>query len=204
MKIIKKFIYSNKITGIVSRIFDDAVKEIAPFLKFNTITLELKNDFNSKMADNSATVYLDYTNDFIQNTDEKAIRFFILREFFKIFVKKKNGINIPEFVEELIVNREMVKNGYANEVSYFYYAILARKPKIKSKEDFLYINLPWLIFYEKDEFYCSFFKKLSTKLVKKYNNPYAAKVLNTLKKNLWDRKNLENAARVCGDFYANN
>jgi len=203
MKIIKKIIYDNRKTNVVSKIFDEILKEVAYFLKFDTIKLEFKNEFKSEIEGNNALIYLDYKNDFIQNSDEKAIRFLILKQFFYIFVTRKIDKKLPKFIEDLMIGREILKNGYSKELSYFYYAALTNT-KIRSKNDILYANLPWLIFYKTDNFNYDLFKKAASKITEDYADQNLKNLTKLLKKDLWTEKNLQKAIKFYEDFYANN
>jgi hypothetical protein len=204
MKIIKKIIYNNRKTDVVSKIFDEILKEVAYFLKFDSITLEFKNEFKSEIESNNASIYLDYKNVFIQNSDEKAIRFLILKQFFYLSITRKIDKKLPKFIEDLIVGREMLKNGYSKELSYFYYAYLVNSQKIKNKSDILYANLPWLIFYKADIFNYNLFKKAAAKITEEYEDQNLKNLTNLLKKDLWSEKNLQKAIKFYEDFYANN
>src|SRR3989338_295387 len=105
----------------------------------------------------------------------------ILRMLFRAIYRETHH-EMPEAIEEIAVNREMVKRGYGNDLAYHYYTHRGKGPL---KDD-----IAWLSFHFQDKYNAEFFR----------NKKPAAEMKETiesLKRDLEDENNMRNAISSC-------
>ncbi|MFC2143082.1 hypothetical protein ACFLQN_01660 [Candidatus Aenigmatarchaeota archaeon] len=202
MRLVKKYSLQNDITDNAFYIFSKLVKKLSFLEFFDLLEIEISTDFVSEIKGRNAKIKLDYNNIFIRNKDEKMVRYFILKRLFSLLIQKKLGRDVPKTIRDILTNREIIKYGFSDEVSYHFFMYLSNtERKITNKNDFLFINLPWIIFYPVDEHGHSFFKKN----IKKFEfsdsmKEKTKKLFNSAKKDLWIDKNLNNTIKHFDEF----
>ncbi len=161
MRIVKNLIAKNEKTQLVSAIFDECLKELN-YQFFNKIELHLQKEDEMKLDFPDAYIYLNYSDPFIQSSDKKAIKIILLKKLICLAIMSKNpDKKIPDFIMEILTNREIIRKGHGKDLFYYYYIILLQyePPRIQELSIFLKINIPWLSFVSLDNYDSKFLKK---------------------------------------------
>ena len=193
MRIVKKFIKHDEKSALVSRIFDECLL-ISDSQFLDRIDFYLGKEEKINLILSNAYISLDYNNPFIQSKDERAIRIIILNKLLHLNFRRSYNLSYP--IEDILVNREIIKRGYGDDLFYYYYLFLLeyKTQRIKEMEFFLKINTTWLSFFPSDNYYSAFLRKMinSFKYRKQFVNK-TKKLFLALKKDLLKDKNLEKA-----------
>lgn len=124
---------------LVSSIFREEVRNITAF---SVVELILGEEDEISVSDACAKISIDLRNDFIQEKDEKAIRFLVAQ---KISITNIKRLEIgEEFVEEIAANKMLAKAGYEDALVYYYYNLISKMDKKMGFEEFVFLNIPWL------------------------------------------------------------
>jgi len=161
MRIVKNLIDKNEKTQLVSAIFDECLKEMN-YQFFNKIEFHLQKEDEIKLDFPDAYIYMNYSNPFIQSSDKKAIKIILLKQLICLAIMSKNpDKKIPDFIMEILTNREIIRKGHGKDLFYYYYLLLIQyeSPKIQELSTFLKINTPWLSFFSLDNYDSKFLKK---------------------------------------------
>ncbi|MBI2075764.1 MAG: hypothetical protein HYT72_00760 [Candidatus Aenigmarchaeota archaeon] len=145
----------------VSRLILDtlamSVRKIEPF--YDTLEISFGGKNSVRITDSAVFISLDKSNDFLMERDEKAIKALVLK-LVALAGTRRLAINVP-FLEEILSDRELIKDGFGDELFYYYYLSLANAEKSAGFEKFLEISIPWLSFAGLDDSYSSFLFNLS-------------------------------------------
>jgi hypothetical protein len=197
MRVIKN-IYNNDASSLeTSHIFDEVIQSIGLPLSFDSLQFNVGYGF-TEIENNAAAIGISPEDLEMVENDRRAIKTMITFEIFRIFVRKRLGVNIPLLIEDILVGRDMIKKGYGNDLTHLYY-IFMLKHRVKDKKDFLRLNVPWIIFHGNDEYYCHMFRDLAKNSARFSHGLKTAKLFTALKKDLWNETNLRNAINVYGD-----
>lgn len=188
MRLVKKFERDDR-TELVSRIFDKVITQTDCHLPFGCIEFHVRDSDVSIIEDGTAVICVNYNNPLVLEKDQKGIDILLRHELFRLMFK----MSLPRMVEDVIVAREMIKRGYGNDIFYMYYNY-AMKTRVNSAEDYMKVNLPWIIFHGYDKHDSEFLKALAKKLCKK-KFPETKKFVDLLC-NL-SPKNLSEAVKEC-------
>jgi|GEM_PF-3997591 len=190
MRIVKKFYSRDPETVLVSRIFDEAIRKSTVPLNFSFLEVELGPGETSVNEDN-AKVSIDTGSPLLLEKDRRLARVIVTHELFRL-VARKMVDNVPRFIEDVVTGREMVRAGYADDLSYLYFIRMMKNEKL-ADADALSLNLPWLVFWKTDSFYYDLFRSISKRVAA---GEKASRLFNTMKGNLLDKSILENAVKL--------
>lgn len=203
MKIVTRAV-KNENTSLAISVFKDVIGNAN--LNFKSLNICIRNESRSFIINSAAFIILDENDHFIRNSDIKGIRAVIIRHISSLIVRYKLNRKPPPFIDNVLINRESVKRGFCNEISYLcYYKLIGMDKKILNLENFLAANVPWLSFYGEDEYYSNFFRKAVKNF--KYNLQLESdtrKLFRIMKKNLYNSGNLNKAADEMRRIYADN
>ncbi|MEM7819784.1 MAG: hypothetical protein QXD48_03065 [Candidatus Aenigmatarchaeota archaeon] len=196
MRIIKKFVENDEKIKLISNIFDSIIKNFDFIQHFDSLEFHVRDKNIVKLYNNTALISIDYNNEIIQDRDERAIRSMILHQLYHLIIKRRYQIDMPHLIEDILINREMIKDGYGDDVFYIYYIYLIKKKEVDFN-DFIIINIPWLSFYRFDKYNSEYLKDMIKRI--KYKKEYeerTKKLFEILKKDLTDEKNLRYAIHL--------
>lgn len=191
MRILKSFPVQDKKTEQVSKVFDAVITKFDYPWRFGRMELHLRDE-NKVMANEEAgIIVLDYNDVFIQAMDAKGTAVLIMRALFTLITREICG-SLPTVIEDIIANREMIRQGYGDALVYYYYQKNISEPRPSTAED----DVPWLSFYIDDRYNSDFFRQQ-----RKDNNGAGDmnNLVECLKQDLTDRDKLGTALRV---YYA--
>ena len=161
MKIVKKY-EKDETTLIVSKLFDMMIKRNLYPMPFDRLELHIRDYNVTVVEDNKAIICINYNNPLVQEKDMRGIKTVIRHELVRLML----GINLPKPIEDVIVGREMIKRGMEDELFYMYYIYMMRTVYSNRIEDYIKINLPWIIFHGYDDYNSSVLKNLAGALFK--------------------------------------
>jgi len=171
MIIAKKFSRDDR-TEFVSEIFDKLVRSDL-HLPFDRIELNIRDTTVSVVEDQSAVVCIDYNSPVVAEKDRRGTTMLIYRELFRLMFK----FDTPKIVEDVIIDKELVKRGFGDDLFYLYYITMMNKRHVTLK-DHIELNLPWIVFNKNDKYNSDFMKRLAKKLSVK--RPECQKLFNLL------------------------
>jgi len=195
--LVKKFLGKDENSKFVSKLLDNLIFKFE--YKWKIDVLEIRpGPENLIMEENRAKLFLDMKNPFILNHDEKASSVIIMSGLERIMIRKIFG-QIPKYLEDLLVLREIVKKGHDDKLYYYsYISLMEYRPHVVEEfSDFLEMSLFWLCFAEKDEYNTESLQNIIASF--KYNRDFEKKtktLFKLLSKDLWDKKNLEKAVKA--------
>lgn len=199
MRVIKKLYNKDERTLLASRFFDDVIKRIDLPMRFDT--LEFSFGYGSTFVDDSiASVGMDM-DDPLLDYDERIIKTMIRMELFRAFYRKTSEKQVPRAVEDVMIAREMIRRGYAEDLVYMFYNFMLSH-RIKDAKDFLRFNLPWIIFRGHDNYYSDLFLDMAKSRVRKRYEAKAKQLMDALAANLSVSGNLEKATKLYGEINA--
>jgi hypothetical protein len=196
MKVIKNFAARDDNVDKLSDIFDELVMKTTILHNLDTIEFHVRDKNVAKLHDMNAIISVDYDDHFLRENDEKGMRSLILHSLYHIIIRKRYDVNIPHFIEDILINRQMIADGYSDYVFYPAYIFLLKK-KEADFHDFLAINIPWLSFSGTDNHNTEFLKEMIKKI--KYDKMYEKRVtrlFESLKKDITDEANLAHSINL--------
>ncbi len=161
MRIVKKFFRDDK-TELVSKIFDEVLIEADLHLPFEKVEMHVRDKTASFVSGEDAVVSINYNDPLILEKDRKGIRTVLLRELFRLMFK----FDLPQPIEDVIIGRELIKRGFGDDLCYMYYNYIVMS-KAEALEDYININLPWIIFCKDDRYNSELFKQIASKICKR-------------------------------------
>ncbi len=183
MRILKSFAVQDEKTERVSRIFDRIVTTFDYPWKFSRLELHIRDENKLLLKDDACIMVLDYNDPLIQQSDSKGIAILVLRTLFKAIYRESHG-EAPEAIEDIAINREMVKKGYGNDLAYYYYThYYTHRAKGPLKDD-----IAWLSFHLQDKYNAELFRNKKPAEERK-------EAIESLKRDLEDQHNMRNAIR---------
>ena len=177
MRIVKKFPAEAR---FVSDVFDDVIKKSGVNLTYSQLEFHVRDYNTTVIEDDKAVVCIDYNNPLVLDKDARGISTLIRFELFRLMLRP----GMPREIEDVIVGREMVLQGFGDDLFYMYYAMLM-KTKPVSLIDYVRASVPWITFRGVDNYNSSFLKDLLAK-VQKNRFPEATKLLNYMCSNKFD------------------
>jgi len=191
MRLIKR-LGNDEISRFLSKIIDSVLIETG-YNFFERLDFSLGED-NVEVNDSTVKISLDKNNGFVTEKDTRATRILILQKLGLAFLRKYK--KIPDYIENLIVNRGITKK-FSRDFFYFSYIYLIKEEKdVKDMDKFLNINLPWLSFYGIDDYESRFFlRTLNIFKHRKVFQQRARKLFLALKKDLEKEDNLAKAIK---------
>lgn len=184
---------------LVSKIFYEEVNNITAF---SVVELVLGDEDEISVSDAHARISMDLRNDFIQERDEKAIRFMVVQ---KIFLANIKRLEIGEqFIEEIMANKMLAKIGYEDALVYYYYTLISKMKHNLGFEEFIFVNLPWLSLYGIDNYDAGVFLDLKSRFGYKKNYERDTKELFELLKGDMKGHDVTKAVRLFRGLYAGN
>lgn len=205
MKIVKKSTKKTPHSKTVSDTFNTVLGEVPLEKFFDKIELNLGEKEDVIIAKRSAKILLNYKSQPIQNNDRKAIKILILHQLFHAITQQYMK-PLPHMLEDVIINKDLIKRGYGDDLLYFYYIQMMKHPKqIKDIEDFLELNIPWLSFFSLDDYNSEFLKRMINRFEdrKKYETK-STKLFSAMKKDMLKERNqkiainaYENIMKTC-------
>lgn len=184
---------------LVSRIFLDAARNITTF---GVVELVLGDSDEISVSDACAKISIDMRNDFIQEQDEKAIKFIVAQ---KTAVANMKRLEIGESViEEILANKMLAKAGYGDALVYYYYSLISKMNRNIGFEEFILLNIPWLSLYGIDDYDAKFFLELIPRFNYKKSYELTTKELFSLLKGKLQGQDVVKAVRLYRGLYANN
>ena len=172
MIVAKNFIRNEK-TQLVSDIFDKFLRSQELHLPFERIELNIRDTTVSFVENENALVCIDYNSPVVAEKDKKGVTMLVYRELFRLMFK----FDLPRPVEDTIIGKELIKRGFGDDLFYLYYVSMMNKTHV-TLEDYINLNIPWIVFNKQDPYNSDFMKKLAKKLSK--NRPECQKLFNLL------------------------
>lgn len=146
------------------KIFYEEIRNAGPF---SVVELILCDEDRIDVTDAHARISVDMRNDFIQEGDEKAMRFMAAQ---KIFLANVKRLDIGEpFIEEVMANRALAKAGYGDFLVYYYYILVSKMKKSLGFEEFIFASIPWLSLHGIDDYDTNTFQKMLSRFSYKKN-----------------------------------
>ncbi|MFH1420558.1 MAG: hypothetical protein ABIG30_01165 [Candidatus Aenigmatarchaeota archaeon] len=157
MKIRKFFGVRTDASLFVSKVIDKTVPKMLSSWPWD----EMAFSIGRETADR---IYIPLDDFSIASRDGKATAAFVMQRMY-LYYLKRNGVDIKGkisgLLEQLIANRLMVKNGFSDELSYYFYHLLAKKKKyVRTPKEFIELSNAWLSFYGTDEFNMLLFRDM--------------------------------------------
>jgi len=197
MKIVKKAITDDSKTRAMFEVFDDVIKKLDYPWKMERLEFLIDDKNFVFVGEKTARITLNYNDVMIQDNDRKALFSIILHAFYHIIVRDKYNLQetpLPHFFEDIIANREMIKNGYDDLVFYLSFSSLVKKKHVNNMGDYLDVNVPWLSFYKIDDYNSISLRDMLKKI--KNRGEYgedAKKLIDMLKRDITKEKELNHA-----------
>ncbi len=161
MQIVKNYVRDAN-TEAVSKIFDRLITTSEIHLPLDRLELHIRDASVSLIEENGGVICLDYNNPMILDRDQRGIKILIMHELFRLMFK----YDLPRDIEDVIIGREMIRRGFGEELCYLYYNSIL-KSRAETRQDYIRLSLPWIIFVKDDKFNSELFKKLASKLCKR-------------------------------------
>ena len=156
MRIVAK-LEKDGVSRLILNTLGMSIRKIEPF--YNVLEIGFGDKNSVKISDSAISISIDKSNAFLMEKDEKAIKAIVLK-LVALAEAKRLGISVP-FVEEIVSNRELIKDGCGDELFYYYYLQLSNDEKEADFEKFLEISIPWLSFATLDASHSDFLFDLS-------------------------------------------
>lgn len=157
---VTKIFEKNSRTRLVSRVFDSLL--VRGSYTFDSIELHVRDKTVSSIEDGKAVICIDYNHPFVLEGDVRGIRMLLQHELFRLMFK----FDLPKDIEDVIIGREMLKRGMGDELFYLYYNDVLRMQPV-TVEDYIRLNLPWIILAKHDPYNSELLKKQAAKNCKK-------------------------------------
>jgi hypothetical protein len=198
MRIVKKSDIGDEKARMVFDIFDKILMKLGYPWKYDVLGLAINEKTSVFVADSKITITLDYNDSLIQEMDKKGIASLILHSLYHVITKDKyNLAEMPHFIEDVLINREMIKDGYDDYVFYSSYLFLLRKKHVSSLEDYLMVNIPWLSFHGMNDYNSEFLKNMLLRIKNmEHYRDRARKLIDVMKKDLTADKNINYATNA--------
>lgn len=156
MRIVKK-LGNNK---HLSKIFDEVLSKTWYRLFVERLEFILSNSHGFELDGRTAKIFFDKNDECLKNNDARIMRAIIAHQFFHIIMRLRGISSKHHLVEDVIVNREMVKHGFKDDIFYYMYNWLIKKKHVSNFEDYLMLHVPWLSFHTIDEHTKRFLRNL--------------------------------------------
>lgn len=182
MRILKSFAVADGKTALASRMFDKILARSDYPWRFGRMELHIRDENRLILKEGTCLILLDYNDIFVQQSDARGIAAMILRMLFKAIARTRHG-SMPEPLEDVIANREMIRKGHGDELVYYYYA---RQEKGGLAED-----IAWLSFWPQDKYNYEFFRDKSK------TDESRRELAESLKRDLEVQDNFEKAVIAC-------
>jgi hypothetical protein len=190
MKVVKNFAARDDNVDRLSEIFDGLVTKMHVIQNLDTLEFHVRDRNIAKLHEMNAIISVDYDDPFVREGDEKGMRALLLHSIYHIIIRKRYDVSMPHFIEDILINRQMILDGYADDVFYVAYIYLLGK-KHANFVDFLAISIPWLSFYGLDNYSSEFLQEMMKMI--KYDRSYDKRVtrlFDSLKKDLTNETNI--------------
>jgi len=177
-------------------------QEVNNLTAFAIVELILGDEDSVSVTGTHSRISIDLRNDFIQEKDEKAVRFFVAQ---KIFLANIKRLEIGEpFIEEILANKAVAKAGYEDALVYYYYTLISKMRKNPDFEEFMLLNVPWLSLHGIDDYDSKVFLKALSRFdySKKYE-PAVAELFGLLKGDI-KGQDIMKAVKLYRNLYARN
>jgi len=187
MKIKKFFIINDEKTRLVSAIFDKMIQNFDFPWNFDEMEFHIRDENKAVVSDNKCLIVINYNDFFVQHVDKRGISVLILRLFFKCIFRLSTE-RMPEIIEDIIVNRKMIRKGYGDDILFYYYEKNLGATAKTSLEE-LALSVAWLSFYGLDSYNSDLFARKTRKF------PEINNLIECLKQDL-DGENLKIALKI--------
>jgi hypothetical protein len=168
---------------LISRAFDHAIIKVDFPWRFDCLEFHIRDESKVFTDGGRCVIVFNYDNEFAKKMDEKGILAGIYRLLFLAVSRQKRG-QLPSFIEEIASNRDMIKGGLGDFLTYYYFN-LPQKSGLDS-------NIAWLSFFLHEKYDSEFFKKQADpKIMKQYK-----KLIEILMSDLDRNGTADHAARV--------
>ncbi len=149
---------------LVSKGIDAACKKMRTAWPWTNMEFSI----GKEMADR---IYIPLNDFSVKSKDHKAIVAFVIQQMYLYYIRKNgftvNNRKISPLIEKIISNRAMVKHGFADDLSYYYYIFLANRNKyVRTMDDFLEVSSAWLSFFGVDDYNTGLFRDMIRQLFK--------------------------------------
>ena len=171
MRVKKKFHGSGSRSSkelFISKAIDGACKKMKDVWPWTSMEFSI----GKEMADR---IYVPLNDLSIDIKDNKAAIVYVMQRMYLYYIHKSgfsiDNKKIAPLIEKIVANRRMVKDGFADDLSYYYYSTLAVKNKyVKSMDGFLDVSSSWLSFYGEDGYNTGMFRDLVRQMFKIESN----------------------------------
>ncbi len=148
----------------ISKAIDDACKKMRTAWPWTSMEFSI----GKQIADR---IFVPLSDISIDNRDNKAAVAYVMQRMYLYYIKKSgfsiDNKKIAPLIERIVANRKMVKDGFSDDLSYYYYSTLASKNKyVKNMDNFLDVSSSWLSFYGEDEYNTGLFRDLIRQMFK--------------------------------------
>lgn len=193
MKVAKRISTRTWQTALISKAFDDfIVKSCFPL---NADYIELNVGYGTTFFDDEKIIIgIDEKDRLFSNMDARLARTLLAFEFFRVYVRKLTCKEIPVFIENVIIGKEMARRGMSADLSYLFYTLVMTE-KSDDVHSFLKRNLPWIVFQKNDSFNYELFRSYSNDEI----SPAAKKLFSKLQEDLFDQKTLDACIKLYED-----
>ncbi len=152
MRIIKSAVISGDDERFIFTCFDNVLKKIFCELKYSAIKIEIADKTASFVKENSAFVLVDKNSFYVKSRDEKFTSIVMAKNVLSLPLSNE----LPEPLKDLIVFRKIIKAGFSDALSYYFYVLLSSR-EYKGIAGFVEANIPWLCYVNNDQYYSELF-----------------------------------------------
>ncbi len=184
MRIQKSSEKSDDKTRFAFSIFDKTISDHTHLFLFSSVRFVIGNENKTDKNNGRVTLMLDYDSTPIQEKDESLIRIAILKSILKVML----GEGVPAFVENIVSDRIIIKEGLGDNLLLYYISMLQDNYNIANLDEFLEAYAPWIGFYSTDKYNSDILrdnirKRIDTTTRNKYEHA-SRKLIPTLKKDI--------------------
>ena len=142
-------------------LFNTAQKIINESKGFQKFKIKITSKEDTRVEEGCAIICINPHDPIIQREDKEFTDFLIRKEVYKSELRKNS--KLPEFLEDIMVNKRIIKEGYGDVVESYYFILMNDHMSINVDDDekFFKVNIPWISFYGIDRYKSEYFKKLS-------------------------------------------
>ncbi len=171
-------------TRFAFSVFDKTISDYAHLFLFSSVRFVIGTENKTEKAEDRITLVLDYNCMPIQERDESLIRIAILKSMLKAML----GEGVPAFIENIVSDRIIIKEGLGDSLLLYYISMLQDNYNIANLDGFLEANALWISFYNTDKYNSDMLRGIIRKRIdadsrKKYEHT-SRKIIPMLKKDI--------------------
>ena len=132
----------------------------------------------------AAMVSISRDNPFLLDHDEDGIEILVMK---RVLALRHDGR-----LSDISADRELIREGMGKKLFSYYYTLLCEKKEIKSMEEYIEANIPWISFYPHDKGSSEALQEVLGS-IKHPKFPQTDNLFSLLKKNLYTQMSISEA-----------